>query len=151
MQELGFNYRLTEIQAALGASQMRKIDRFLDRRRALARRYDELFTRAPLITPAQPRDRELSAHHLYVIRVPFGRKCGSRAACMNKLRAAGMITQVHYIPVPLHPYYRERGYRAEDYPHAWRYYEEALSIPLFFGLTDEDQDWVVRTLTEKLH
>ncbi len=149
MQELGFNYRLTEIQATLGSSQMRKLERFVARRHALAARYDEAFRSTP-IKPAQPTNRELSALHLYLIRVPFGAGLPSRAVYMNRLMKAGIITQVHYIPVPLHPYYRERGHRAEDFSHAWRYYQETLSIPLFFDLSDAGQDRVVGLLLDNL-
>jgi len=139
MQELGFNYRLTEIQAALGRSQMHKLDRFVERRRALVAAYDKAFADDGLIRPAQRSGRESSAHHLYLIRVPFGRGCVSRNEFMERLHAAGFTTQVHYIPVPLHPYYDKLGHRAPDYPNAWAYYAEALSIPLFYSLTDQDQ------------
>jgi perosamine synthetase len=151
MQELGFNYRITEIQAALGTSQMRKLDRFLARRRALAARYDEAFRGSDFIGPAQVGGRELSGHHLYTVRIPFGRGCVTRAAYMRRLFDAGITAQVHYVPVPLHPYYRRRGHRAEDYPNSWQYYHEALSIPFFYDLTDAEQDGVVRTLFDQLH
>lgn len=146
MQGLGFNYRLTEIQAALGLSQLAKLERFLARRRELVARYDRAFGGETLIRCGQAVGRELSAHHLYVIRVPFGRGCVSRNKFMQRLFDAGLITQVHYIPVPLHPYYQRLGHRASDYPQAWSYYTEGLSIPLFFGLTDGEQDQVIEKL-----
>ncbi len=146
MQELGFNYRLTEIQAALGISQLSKLERFLARRRELVLRYDRAFESHPVIRRGQKTRRDSSAHHLYVIRAPFGHGCVGRNEFMQRLFDSGLITQVHYIPVPLHPYYQRLGYRAADYPHAWSYYTEGLSIPLFFGLTDGQQDQVIEKL-----
>lgn len=148
MQEVGFNFRLTEIQAALGISQLGKLDAFLQRRRELVRRYDAAFAGAPGgVRPAQAGGRERSGHHLYVIRASFA-KDGylSRAAYMQRLYDLGMVTQVHYIPVPLHPVYRKLGCGMEGLAEAARYYSECLSIPLYFSLTDAEQDWVVETL-----
>jgi dTDP-4-amino-4,6-dideoxygalactose transaminase len=146
MQELGFNYRLTEIQAALGISQFSKLERFVARRRELALRYDEAFSNDPVIRPAQRSGRDSSAHHIYVIRAPFGNGCVGRNEYMQRLYESDLITQVHYIPVPLHPYYQRLGHRAQDYPHAWAYYAQGLSIPLYFGLTNEQQDQVIERL-----
>lgn len=146
MQELGFNYRLTEIQAALGISQFSKLERFLARRRELVRRYDRAFENHPFIRRGQTSGRELSAHHLYVIRAPFGNGCVRRNDYMQRLAESGLLTQVHYIPVPLHPYYQRLGHRATDYPRASAYYAEGLSVPLFFGLTDELQVKVIDRL-----
>lgn len=146
MQELGFNYRLTEIQAALGLSQLRKLDRFLERRRDLVLRYDDAFRGDDYVRPAQLSGRGSSGHHLYVIRAPFGKKCISRRELIERLYEAGFITQVHYIPVPLHPYYQKLGHRVADYPNTCAYYAETLSIPLFFSLTDEDQARFVESL-----
>jgi UDP-4-amino-4,6-dideoxy-N-acetyl-beta-L-altrosamine transaminase len=146
MQELGFNYRLTEIQAALGLSQLGKLERFLERRRALVSRYDAAFRGDDRLRPAQTSGRDTSGHHLYVIRARFGKDCVSRNELMQRLYDAGYITQVHYIPVPLHPYYQKLGHRASDFPNAWAYYLEALSIPLFFSLTDEEQNRFVDDL-----
>lgn len=146
MQELGFNYRLTEIQAALGISQLSKLERFLVRRRELVSRYDRAFESHPVIRRGQTTGRESSAHHLYVIRAAFGRGCVGRNEYMQRLFDSGLITQVHYIPLPVHPYYQRLGHRASDYPRAWSYYTEGLSIPLFFGLTDGQQDQVIEKL-----
>ena len=147
MQELGFNYRLTDIQAALGLSQLSKLDRLIDRRRYLALRYDDLLA-ATGIAAAQTEGRERSAHHLYVIRAPFGKRWPDRNAVMQRLFDSGIVTQVHYIPVPMHPFYRALGHVPERYPNALSYYGEALSIPLFFGLADDQQDVVARRLVD---
>ncbi len=146
MQELGFNYRLTEIQAALGISQFSKLERFLARRRELVRRYDQAFESHPIIRRGQTGRRDLSAHHLCVIRAPFGNGCVGRNEYMQRLYDSGLVTQVHYIPVPVHPYYRRLGHRISDFPRAWAYYREGLSIPLYFGLTDEQQGTVINKL-----
>lgn len=146
MQELGYNYRLTDLQSALAVSQMRKLPAFLKRRRELADEYDRVFQRHAQIGPTQTHGRNASSHHLYVVRIPFDRLKISRGQLMQQLFEAGIITQVHYIPVSLHPYYRDRGYRVGDTPQAERYYREALSLPLYVGLTRDQQQSVVETL-----
>lgn len=140
MQELGFNFRLTDLQAALGMSQLRKIDRFLARRRELADRYRSLLAGGdPRLRAAQSGGWGDSANHLFVIRVPFGVEAPTRNEYMQRLYDRGYVTQVHYIPIPLHPYYRRLGHDMGRLPEARRYYEEGLSIPLYVGLTDEQQ------------
>ena len=148
MQELGFHYRITDIQCALAVAQARRLDAFLARRRALARVYDEAFAGFRHCRPAQAVGRDASAHHLYVVRIDFNAIGKTRARVMNELRARDIGTQVHYIPVPAHPYYRKLGCRPERYQNAQRYYEEALSIPLFFDLTDEQQQYVLGAFRE---
>lgn len=148
MQELGFHYRITDIQCALAVAQARRLDAFLARRRALAQVYDEAFAGFRHCRPAQSMGRDESAHHLYVVRIDFNAIGKTRARVMNDLRARDIGTQVHYIPVPAHPYYRKLGCRPEGHQNAQSYYEEALSIPLFYDLTDEQQQYVLCAFRE---
>jgi len=150
MQELGFNYRITDIQAALGLSQLGKLEKFIQRRRELALGYDRIFAQSGLVSPQQSQWRNLSSLHLYVVRIPF-RKIGvPRHHFMRNLQNRGFVTQVHYIPVHLHPYYRQKGYAPGRYPISEEYFEEGLSIPLFYGLSDELQSEVVANMKELL-
>lgn len=149
MQELGFNFRLTDLQAALGLSQLGKIDRFLARRQELAARYRQAFSSAPAgIRVGQSGGWGDSANHLFLIRAPFGSLPGGRTGFMQKLYDRGYVTQVHYIPIPMHPYYARLGHDMARLPEAARYYDEALSIPLFYGLTDEQQSRFVADAIE---
>jgi perosamine synthetase len=148
MQELGFHYRITDIQCALAIAQARRLDAFLARRRALVAVYDRAFAGFRHCRPAQTAGRDESAHHLYVVRIDFTAIGKTRAQLMHELRARDIGTQVHYIPVPAQPYYRKLGCRPECYPHAQAYYREALSIPLFYDLTDDQQQYVIGALRE---
>jgi UDP-4-amino-4,6-dideoxy-N-acetyl-beta-L-altrosamine transaminase len=148
MQEIGFHYRITDIQCALALSQLKKLDAFIARRRQLAEAYDLAFADFSSLRPAQTAGRELSGHHLYVVRIDFERIGLSRAQLMRALRERGIGSQVHYIPVPAQPVYRRLQLRPEDYPHALAYYDAALSIPLFYDLSDEQQQHVIETLRE---
>jgi len=150
MQELGFNYRITDIQSALALSQFGKLDAFLERRKELALRYDEAFASMAALKPAQPVGRDRSAHHLYPVRIDFAKSGLTRTRLMHSLRERGIGTQVHYIPVYLQPYYQNLGYKPGACPAAEAYYREALSLPLYYSLADSDQDRVVRALNELL-
>ncbi|MBM4199892.1 MAG: UDP-4-amino-4,6-dideoxy-N-acetyl-beta-L-altrosamine transaminase [Gammaproteobacteria bacterium] len=150
MQELGFNYRITDIQSALALSQLGKLERFLARRRELAHRYDGALGEIATLKPAQSVGRDLSAHHLYPVRVDYRANGFTRTRLMHRLREMGIGTQVHYIPVYLQPYYRNLGYKPGACPEAEAYYREALSLPLYYSLADSDQDKVVRALAELL-
>jgi dTDP-4-amino-4,6-dideoxygalactose transaminase len=148
--ELGFNYRLTDLQAALGLSQLGKLDEFVVRRRELAARYQRLLAHLPLTLPGAQADAE-SAWHLYVVRLQLDRIKLSHRQVFEGLRAAGVGVNLHYIPVHLQPYYRQLGFAEGDFPQAERYYAEAISLPLFPLLSDVQQDYVVeqlRRLTE---
>ena len=146
--ELGYNYRITDIQAALGKSQLDRLDEFIAQRRQLARNYDELLGRLPVVLPWQCPLAN-SAWHLYVIRVPIGGR-RSRDEVLSSLRESGILANVHYIPVHTHPYYRELGFHAGDFPEAEHYYAEAISLPMFFGLSAIDQERVARQLSSSL-
>jgi perosamine synthetase len=146
MQELGFHYRITDIQCALAISQFKKLDQFIARRKYLASRYDDAFLDMQACVPAQQQGRDISGHHLYVLRINFKEIGISRAHFIQELRAREIGVQVHYIPVPAQPYYRRMGFSPDDYPNAKRYYDEALSIPLFYSLTDSEQDYVVSNI-----
>lgn len=148
MQELGFHYRITDIQCGLALSQFKKLDKFIARRRVLAKRYDEAFAGMKNCHPAQKTGRDLSGHHLYVLRVDFEKLGKNRGQLMQELRARQIGSQVHYIPVPAQPHYRRLGARPEDCPNAQAYYRQALSIPLFYDLTDEQQAAVIAAFKE---
>lgn len=147
--ELGFNYRMTDIQAALGVSQMARLQTFIDRRRALAKRYDELLKHLPLTLPWQHPDGH-SAFHLYVIRLKLGELRVSHRNVFEGLRHKGIGVNLHYIPVHLQPYYQAKGFKAGDFPIAEQYYADAISIPMFATLTDEMQNQVVSALESSL-
>jgi UDP-4-amino-4,6-dideoxy-N-acetyl-beta-L-altrosamine transaminase len=147
--ELGFNYRMTDLQAALGASQMDRIDAFVARRQQLARRYDRLLADLPLVLPR--RDPEAaSATHLYPVRLRLDRIAHGQRAVFDGLRQRGIGVNLHYIPVHTQPYYRDLGFMAGAFPQAEQYYREALSLPMYAALSDEQQDQVVRALREVL-
>jgi perosamine synthetase len=148
MQEIGFHYRITDMQCGLALSQFKKLDRFIARRLALVKRYDAAFAGMRSCRPAQIAGRDLSGHHLYVLRIDFDSTGLSRGQLMRELKSRGIGSQVHYIPVPAQPYYRRLGFKPEDYPNAQKYYQEALSIPLFYDLTDEQQEKVMTVVKE---
>lgn len=148
MPEVGFNYRASDIHCALGLSQLKKLDRFVARRRALAARYHALLARlAPVVRPVGRVRGCEPAWHLYVVLIDFGALGITRAELMNRLRERGIGTQVHYLPVHLQPYYRRR-YGDLSLPGADAYYARALSLPLFPGMADADVDRVVAALAE---
>lgn len=147
---LGFNYRLTELQAALGLSQMERLDAYVARRHQLARRYDEKFAGLPVKTPWQHPDG-YSGLHLYVIRLELdGRSDDFHRIAFQALQAKGIGVNLHYIPIHTQPYYQRMGFRKGDFPQAEAYYAEAISLPMFAAMTDEQQDTVVTALTEVL-
>ncbi|WAC60883.1 UDP-4-amino-4,6-dideoxy-N-acetyl-beta-L-altrosamine transaminase [Brevundimonas sp. SL130] len=141
-QLLGFNYRLTEIQAALGSSQLRKLDRFIDRRLAIVDQYQAAFEELDWLRPPR-RELNRTGYHLFVVQIDFERIGRSRAEVMADLAALGVGSQVHYIPVPHQPWYRQTYGEPARLPAADRYYETALSLPLFPAMTDEEVERVI--------
>jgi UDP-4-amino-4,6-dideoxy-N-acetyl-beta-L-altrosamine transaminase len=150
MQMLGYHYRLTEIQAVLGISQMKKLQKYVAERQSRANLYDDLFANSKIVRPAQEVENSGNARHLYVVRIDFSSIQISRAELMVALKEKGIGTQVHYRPIPQQPYYVNLGYEVTDYPEALHYYEEALSIPLFPKLRRRQQRYVARVLLELL-
>ena len=142
---LGFNYRMTELQAALGLSQMQRLEEFVMKRHELASRYDELLQNLPIILPWQHPD-SYSARHLYVIRLQLEQINITHLDVFNALRAAGVLVNLHYIPVHMQPYYQKMGFESGQFPEAEQYYNEAISIPLFSAMTEGQQDTVCSTL-----
>ena len=146
-QRLGFNYRMTDICAALGLSQLARIDEFLARRREIAAAYDAAFADLPIRTPWQHPDTA-SAWHLYIIRIDRGRTARSHREIFDALREAGVGVNVHYIPVYRQPYYRALGFGQGHCPNAEAYYAEAISLPMYPGLSDEEQQHVIAAVAQ---
>lgn len=146
---LGFNYRMTELQAALGLSQLAKVDKFVARRRRLAERYNELLKDLPLKLPYQNPDTD-SSWHLYIVRVDFNKIKKTKKDIFAEMKAKGVCLNLHYIPVHTQPYYQNLGFKNGDFPVSEKYYEEAFTLPLYYSLTDEQQEYIVSTLKEVL-
>jgi UDP-4-amino-4,6-dideoxy-N-acetyl-beta-L-altrosamine transaminase len=154
MSELGYNYRMSDIHAALGRSQLGRLPRSLERRRTIAALYDKLIVRdlrLSQVVPLKVAANVSHAYHLFVVRVDFASLSVDRAAVMESLRGAGIGTQVHYIPVHLQPYYRKHsGTKPGDFPGAEAYYAQALSLPMYPELTEADIEYVVDRLSSVL-
>lgn len=143
--DLGFNYRMTDLQAALGLSQMQRLDEFVTKRHTIARRYDQMLSGLPFVTPWQHSDC-YSALHLYVIRLQATKVQTSHRQIFEFLREKGIGVNLHYIPVHTQPYYQRQGFNQDDFPEANCYYAEAISLPMYPGLTEEQQARVVLSL-----
>jgi UDP-4-amino-4,6-dideoxy-N-acetyl-beta-L-altrosamine transaminase len=141
---IGFNYRMTDIQAALGRVQLKKLKQFVEQRRDLVSRYDEAFRYMPIKTVSEP-DGDCTAWHLYVIELD---KASLRDDLFNKLRQHGFAVNVHYYPLHLQPYYRKLGYKRGDFPNSEAYYDTALTLPLFPGLERAEQARVIKIIEE---
>jgi UDP-4-amino-4,6-dideoxy-N-acetyl-beta-L-altrosamine transaminase len=147
--DLGFNYRLTDLQAALGLNQMKRLSQFVSRRREIAARYDEMLVGLPLALPWQHPDTR-SAFHLYIIRLKPNTRIADHKTVYERLRAAGIGVNLHYIPVPLQPYFKHLGHDASAYPEALAYYAQAISIPVYYGLSPDAQDQIVDAIKAAL-
>lgn len=147
--ELGYNYRMTELQGALGVSQMERLDAYVTRRHQLALRYDELLAKLPVTTPWQHPD-SYSGLHLYPIRLQLDKITKGHRQVFESLREQGIGVNLHYIPVHTQPFYQRMGFQSADFPQAQAYYREAISLPMFATLTDVQQEAVIRILAEVL-
>ena len=143
--DLGFNYRMTDLQAALGLSQIQRLDEFVTKRHAIAKRYDQLLSALPVLTPWQQAD-SYSGYHLYVIRLKLEEINKTQRQVYDAFYAAGIGVNVHYIPVYRQPYYERMGFNVGYCPQAEQYYSEVISIPMYPGLTGVQQDFVVQAL-----
>ena len=148
--ELGYNYRMTDLQAALGVSQMDRLESYVARRHELASRYDELLAALPVTTPWQHPD-SYSGLHLYAIRLQLHQVKHSHQQVFESLREQGIGVNLHYIPVHTHPYYKAMGFKPNDFPEAQRYYAEAISLPMYVGLSEIQQDAVLDALRKALY
>jgi dTDP-4-amino-4,6-dideoxygalactose transaminase len=149
MHALGFNYRISDVHAALGMSQLRKLDRFVSRRREIAERYKSAFTGNPWFAIPPERSYARSAYHLYPVRLLHGSR-KKKSQIFSALKDAGLGVQVHYIPVYLHPYYQQMGYKQGTCPVAEDFYTREISIPLYQGMDDQAVDAVIKALRRSL-
>jgi dTDP-4-amino-4,6-dideoxygalactose transaminase len=147
--DLGYNSRMTELQAALGLSQLTRLDDYVARRHALARRYDELLTDLPITLPWQHAD-SFSGLHLYVVRLQLDKLSQTHRQVFEALREQGIGVNLHYIPVHTQPHYKRMGFKPADFPEAQNYYAQAISLPVYQTLTEAQQDRVVAVLEQVL-
>lgn len=149
MSELGFNYRLTDIQCALGISQLRKLDTFVEKRHEIAKKYDDAFSNIKYIEPLYTFTNN-SSYHLYAIKVDFTKFKISKKEFVLKLKAKNIGLQYHYIPINKQPYYKNLGYGNEETPNMDEYYEKAISLPMYYSLSNEEQGYVIKSIKEVL-
>jgi len=148
--QLGFNYRMTDMQAALGSSQMTRLADFVMRRHAIAERYSQLLDDLPLTLPMQRPDSR-SAYHLYVVRLQLNQINVTHRQVFETLRNKDIQVNLHYIPVHIQPYYQQQGFQLGDFPAAEQYYREAISLPMHVNLTDEELQFVASSLREAMY
>jgi UDP-4-amino-4,6-dideoxy-N-acetyl-beta-L-altrosamine transaminase len=148
--DLGFNYRMTDIHAALGLSQMQRLDEFVTKRHAIAKRYDQQLSDLPVVTPWQHPDG-FSSYHLYVIRLKLDAINKTHRQVYEALRAAGILVNLHYIPVYRQPYYERMGFKVGYCVEAEQYYYEVISIPMYPGLSEVEQEFVIESLRDAIN
>lgn len=149
MHSLGFNYRITDMQAALGISQLKKLDSFIKIRKEIALKYDKAFLNS-VVKPLYSFNQN-SSYHLFVVKVDFSKLNISKVELFNKMREKSIGIQLHYIPINKQPYYKSLGYGNEDTPIMNRYYNECFSLPIYSSLSNEEQEYVIKTLFEILN
>jgi UDP-4-amino-4,6-dideoxy-N-acetyl-beta-L-altrosamine transaminase len=147
--ELGYNYRMTDIHAALGLNQLKKLDQFVERRQEIAKLYNELLSKTDITIPYQHPDT-YSSLHLYVIRTGSS-KTKSHKELFERLRSCGILVNLHYIPIYHHPFYQKQGFNPSNFPEAESYYSQAISLPIYFGLTDEEVRMIVGRMETPLN
>ena len=148
MHSLGFNYRITDMQAALGISQLKKLDSFIKRRKEIALKYDKALLNS-VVKPLYSFNNN-SSYHLFVVKVDFSKLNISKVELFNKMREKNIGLQLHYIPINKQPYYKSLGYGNEDTPIMNKYYDECFSLPMYSSLSNEEQEYVIKTLFEIL-
>ena len=148
MHSLGFNYRITDMQAALGISQLKKLDSFVKRRKEIALKYDKALLNS-VVKPLYSFNQN-SSYHLFVVKVDFSKLNISKVELFNKMREKNIGLQLHYIPINKQPYYKSLGYGNEDTPIMNKYYDECFSFPMYSSLSNEEQEYVIKTLFEIL-
>ncbi len=149
-QEIGFNYRITDFQCALGISQIKKIKSFISKRKKIANKYDKEFKNIKNLKLPQFNRRVFSSNHLYVLNIDFDKLKFSKNELMKYLLKKGITTQVHYIPIPLHPFYSNSGHKMQKLRNATEYYKKALSIPIFFNLSEKDQKKIIKIIKDTI-
>jgi UDP-4-amino-4,6-dideoxy-N-acetyl-beta-L-altrosamine transaminase len=147
---LGYNYRMTDIHAALGISQLKRIDHFIASRHKIAERYDKLLKNLPLTIPYRDKNC-ISSYHLYIIRLDIKNIKSTHKLVFENLRKKKILVNLHYIPIHFHPFYKAMGFSLGDYPEAEKYYNEAISLPIYPELSTKDQDYIVKSIKESLH
>ncbi len=146
---LGYNYRMTDIHAALGLNQLKRLDKFISKRNRIAEKYDSKLEALPLQTPKRVKD-SYSSFHLYIVRINLGEISKSKKTIFDFLRKKGIGVNIHYIPIHYHPYYKDMNFKEGDFPETEKYYNEALSLPIYPDLSNKDQNYVVKCLKDIL-